>query len=140
MGQQESNSPRAPNPNRGAYDNMKVNVACPSTGAQKQIKVDEDSKLRAFYDKRLAAEVPGDVLGDEWKGYILKIAGGNDKQGFGMKQGCLIPGRCKILMAPGDQCFRGYGRMTMSGSTSTSTAGPRRRTGRPTPRRQRSRG
>merc|ERR1712216_868988 len=110
MGQQESNSPRAPNPNRGAYDNMKVNVACPSTGAQKQIKVDEDSKLRAFYDKRLAAEVPGDVLGDEWKGYILKIAGGNDKQGFGMKQGCLIPGRCKILMAPGDQCFRGYGR------------------------------
>merc|ERR1711934_487351 len=111
MGQQESNSPRAPNPNRGAYDdNMKVNVACPSTGAQKQIKVDEDSKLRAFYDKRLAAEVPGDVLGDEWKGYILKIAGGNDKQGFGMKQGCLIPGRVKILMAPGDQCFRGYGR------------------------------
>merc|ERR1711916_160432 len=110
MGQQESNSPRAPNPNRGAYDNMKVNVACPSTGAQKQIMVDEDSKLRAFYDKRLAAEVPGDVLGDEWKGYILKIAGGNDKQGFGMKQGCLIPGRCKILMAPGDQCFRGYGR------------------------------
>merc|ERR1712199_130711 len=110
MGQQESNSPHAPNPNRGAYDNMKVNVACPSTGAQKQIKVDEDSKLRAFYDKRLAAEVPGDVLGDEWKGYILKIAGGNDKQGFGMKQGCLIPGRCKILMAPGDQCFRGYGR------------------------------
>merc|ERR1711977_458631 len=27
-----------------------------------------------------------------------------------MKQGCLIPGRVKILMAPGDQCFRGYGR------------------------------
>merc|ERR1711904_483730 len=89
---------------------MKVNIACPSTGAQKQIKVDEDSKLRAFYDKRLAAEVPGEVLGDEWKGYILKIAGGNDKQGFGMKQGCLIPGRAKILMTPGDQCFRGYGR------------------------------
>merc|ERR1712048_441330 len=110
MGQQESNSPRAPNPNRGAYDNMKVNVACPSTGAQKQIKVEEDSKLRAFYDKRLAAEVDGAVLGDEWKGYVLKIAGGNDKQGFGMKQGCLIPGRAHILMTPGDQCFRGYGR------------------------------
>jgi len=89
---------------------MKVNIANPASGAQKQIKVEEDSKLRAFYDKRLAAEVPGDVLGDEWKGYVLKIAGGNDKQGFGMKQGCLIPGRVKILMAPGDQCFRGYGR------------------------------
>uniref|UniRef100_A0A7S2Z203 40S ribosomal protein S6 n=1 Tax=Chloropicon laureae TaxID=464258 RepID=A0A7S2Z203_9CHLO len=89
---------------------MKINVANPATGAQKQFKVEEDNKLRAFYDKRLAAEVPGDVLGDEWKGYILKIAGGNDKDGFGMKQGCLIPGRAKILMAPGDQCFRGYGR------------------------------
>merc|ERR1711959_266792 len=87
-----------------------VNIACPSTGAQKQIKVEEDSKLRAFYDKRLAAEVDGAVLGDEWKGYVLKIAGGNDKQGFGMKQGCLIPGRAHILMTPGDQCFRGYGR------------------------------
>merc|ERR1711959_494803 len=87
-----------------------VNIACPSTGAQKQIKVVEDSKLRAFYDRRLAAEVDGAVLGDEWKGYVLKIAGGNDKQGFGMKQGCLIPGRAHILMTPGDQCFRGYGR------------------------------
>merc|ERR1712224_1137399 len=91
-------------------NSMKVNIANPASGAQKQIKVEEDSKLRAFYDKRLAAEVPGEVLGDEWKGYVLKIAGGNDKQGFGMKQGCLIPGRVKILMAPGDQCFRGYGR------------------------------
>merc|ERR1712216_156473 len=92
------------------WTRMKVNIACPSTGSQKQIKVEEDSKLRAFYEKRLAAEVDGTVLGDEWKGYVLKIAGGNDKQGFGMKQGCLIPGRAHILMTPGDQCFRGYGR------------------------------
>ncbi len=63
-----------------------------------------------FYDKRIAAEVPGDVLGDEWKGYMLKISGGNDKDGFGMKQGVLIPGRVKVLMAPGDQGIRGYGR------------------------------
>eukprot|EP00216_Chloropicon_sp_CCMP2111_P003458 CAMPEP_0198238930 /NCGR_PEP_ID=MMETSP1446-20131203/4463_1 /TAXON_ID=1461542 ORGANISM="Unidentified sp, Strain CCMP2111" /NCGR_SAMPLE_ID=MMETSP1446 /ASSEMBLY_ACC=CAM_ASM_001112 /LENGTH=245 /DNA_ID=CAMNT_0043921433 /DNA_START=50 /DNA_END=787 /DNA_ORIENTATION=+ len=89
---------------------MKLNIANPASGAQKQLKVEEDSKLRAFYDKRIAAEVAGDVLGDEWKGYVLKIAGGNDKDGFGMKQGVLIPGRCKILMKPGDQGFRGYGR------------------------------
>lgn len=54
--------------------------------------------------------MPGEVLGDEWKGYVLKIAGGNDKDGFGMKQGVLIPGRVKILMAPGDKCFQGFGR------------------------------
>jgi hypothetical protein len=42
-----------------------------------------------FYEKRMGAEIEADHLGDEWKGYILKIAGGNDKQGFPMKQGVL---------------------------------------------------
>ncbi|CAG8559521.1 16161_t:CDS:2 [Acaulospora colombiana] len=42
---------------------------------------------RVFYDKRISAEVPGDSLGDEFKGYIFRISGGNDKQGFPMKQG-----------------------------------------------------
>ena len=46
----------------------------------------------------------------EYKGYIFKIMGGQDKQGFGMKQGVLVPGRVQLLMAPGDSCFRGFGR------------------------------
>lgn len=37
----------------------------------------------------MGAEVEADPLGDEWKGYILRISGGNDKQGFPMKQGVL---------------------------------------------------
>lgn len=37
----------------------------------------------------MGTEVEADPLGDEWKGYVLKIAGGNDKQGFPMKQGVL---------------------------------------------------
>lgn len=37
----------------------------------------------------MGAEVEADLLGDEWKGYILRVAGGNDKQGFPMKQGVL---------------------------------------------------
>lgn len=37
----------------------------------------------------MGQEVLADPLGDEWKGYILRIAGGNDKQGFPMKQGVL---------------------------------------------------
>jgi hypothetical protein len=36
--------------------------------------------------------------------------GGNDKQGFGMKQGVLTNQRVRLLMSPGQQCFRGYGR------------------------------
>jgi small subunit ribosomal protein S6e len=35
----------------------------------------------------MATEVKGDGLGDEFKGYVFKIMGGNDKQGFPMKQG-----------------------------------------------------
>ena len=38
--------------------------------------------------------------------------GGQDKQGFPMKQGVLVPGRVRLLMKPGDSCFRGYGRRT----------------------------
>ncbi len=36
--------------------------------------------------------------------------GGQDKQGFPMKQGVLVPGRVRVLMSPGDSCFRGHGR------------------------------
>jgi small subunit ribosomal protein S6e len=46
----------------------------------------------------------------EFAGYIFKIKGGQDKQGFPMKQGVLVPGRVRLLMKPGDSCFRGYGR------------------------------
>ena len=46
----------------------------------------------------------------EYKGYVFKIMGGQDKQGFGMKQGVLVPGRVALLMSPGDSCFRGFGR------------------------------
>ncbi|KAJ7216478.1 40s ribosomal protein s6-b [Mycena pura] len=37
---------------------------------------------RVFYDKKIAQEVPADSLGLEWAGYVLRITGGNDKQGF----------------------------------------------------------
>ena len=41
---------------------------------------------------------------------MFKIMGGQDKEGFPMKQGVLTNGRVRLLMAPGDKCFRGYGR------------------------------
>ena len=44
------------------------------------------------------------------QGYVLKITGGQDKQGFAMKQGVLTNGRVRLLMSPGDQGFRGHGR------------------------------
>jgi small subunit ribosomal protein S6e len=54
----------------------------------------------------MGAEVPGDILGDEWKGYILRITGGNDKQGFPMKQGVIAPNRVRLLLSDGHSCYR----------------------------------
>ena len=36
-------------------------------------------------------------MGDDYKGYVFKITGGNDKQGFTMKQGIMVNGRTRIL-------------------------------------------
>ncbi|KAK6012054.1 ribosomal protein S6e, partial [Ostertagia ostertagi] len=41
-----------------------------------------------------------------FQGYIVRITGGNDKQGFTMKQGVLSSGRVRLLLAKGDSCYR----------------------------------
>jgi small subunit ribosomal protein S6e len=85
---------------------MKLNIANPSTGCQKLIDVDDEKKLRVFYDKRMSQEVEGDSLGDEFKGYVFKISGGNDKEGFPMKQGILLNHRVRLLLREGTSCYR----------------------------------
>jgi len=70
------------------------------------IELHDEHKLRIFYEKRIGAEVEVDVLGDEWKGYVLRITGGNDKQGFPMKQGVLTNIRVRLLLSKGHSCYR----------------------------------
>jgi len=85
---------------------MKLNISNPETGAQKLIDIDDEKKLRPFFEKRMAQEVEADSLGDEWKGYVFRISGGNDKQGFPMKQGILTNGRVRLLLSKGHSCYR----------------------------------
>nr|KAF6462265.1 hypothetical protein HJG59_011303 [Molossus molossus] len=85
---------------------MKLNISFPATGCQKLIEVDDERKLRTFYEKRMATEVAADALGEEWKGYVVPISGGNDKQGFPMQQGVLTHGRVRLLLSKGHSCYR----------------------------------
>ncbi|PWY97199.1 putative RPS6B-40s ribosomal protein S6 [Testicularia cyperi] len=85
---------------------MKLNVANPATGAQKSFDIQDERLVRCFYDKRISQDVEVDSLGEEWKGYVLRIGGGNDKQGFPMKQGVMLPQRVRLLLSKGDSCYR----------------------------------
>lgn len=40
------------------------------------------------------------------QGYVVRISGGNDKQGFPMKQGILTTGRVRLLLSAGHSCYR----------------------------------
>merc|ERR1712176_509453 len=51
-------------------------------------------------------EVDGSVLGDEFEGYIYRISGGNDKQGFPMRQGVLTNTRVRLLCKKGHKAYR----------------------------------
>jgi small subunit ribosomal protein S6e len=85
---------------------MKLNISFPANGTQKLIEIDDDRKLRVFMERRMGQEVSADSVGDEFKGYIFKITGGNDKQGFPMKQGVMHPTRVRLLLSTGHSCYR----------------------------------
>jgi small subunit ribosomal protein S6e len=85
---------------------MKLNISYPANGSQKLYEIEDERKTAIFTEKRMGVEVPGDSVGDEFKGYVFKITGGNDKQGFPMKQGVLAPGRVRLLLADGHSCYR----------------------------------
>ncbi|XP_046451198.1 40S ribosomal protein S6-like [Daphnia pulex] len=91
--------------NDGKYsllvENHSMHSVClPRTG------IFEDERKVRKYEKRMGAEVEADGLGDEWKGYVFRVAGGNDKQGFPMKQGILTTGDVRLLFSKGHSCFR----------------------------------
>lgn len=84
---------------------MKFNVAYPAYGSKLTINVDNEQAIRAFMDKRISSQVEADALGDAWKGYIVKVTGGCDKEGFAMKQGIITQNRVRVLLKCGDSHF-----------------------------------
>lgn len=60
---------------------MKVKVSFPLS-CQKPTEEDDEYKLHTFREEQIATEVAVDILGKEWKGYMVQIRGENNKQGF----------------------------------------------------------
>jgi len=85
---------------------MKLNISYPPHGTSKLIPIDSDAILANFYDKRMAAVVSLDCLGEDWEGYKAKISGGNDKQGFPMLQGVLTSDRVRLLLSAKHKCYK----------------------------------
>ncbi|KAF3827100.1 hypothetical protein GH733_002586 [Mirounga leonina] len=78
---------------------MELNIAFPATGCQKFIEVDDECQLCSFYEKRKATEAAAAAaVGEEWKGYVVRISGSDDKQGFSTKQAILTHGRVHLLL------------------------------------------
>ena len=73
---------------------------------QKVIDIDDEKRLQNLYERRMAQEIDGAVLGEEFEGYILRISGGNDKQGFPMRQGILTNTRVRVLCKKGHKAYR----------------------------------
>jgi small subunit ribosomal protein S6e len=79
---------------------LKLVLQFPQKGTQKIIEYKEDRVWAKLIDKRMGQEFSGDLLDPEWAGYIFRITGGADKQGFAMKQGVLTKRRVKLALPP----------------------------------------
>ena len=73
---------------------------------QKVIEIDDEKRLQNLYERRMAQEIDGNVLGEEFEGFIFRISGGNDKQGFPMRQGVLTNTRVRLLCQKGHKAYR----------------------------------
>jgi small subunit ribosomal protein S6e len=90
---------------------MKLNVAYGRHGTVKAFEVSEDQVRKGnLIGKRLGQEVDGSSFGEEFEGYVMKMRGGQDTEGFPMMYGVGAPARVSLLLkrgAVGYQAFRG---------------------------------
>ena len=88
---------------------LKINLAYPRNNTQKTIEFTDEKKWAKLVDRRLGQEFDGELIGSEFNGYVFKISGGTDRNGFAMKQGVATRGKVRLLLAPGTTGYR-FGR------------------------------
>ena len=62
--------------------------------------------MNDLIEKKIGNEVDGSIISELFDGYVFKITGGFDKDGFAMKNGILTSGRKRILLKKGASLFR----------------------------------
>jgi len=85
---------------------MRITIAFPENGTQVCVDIDDPATLGNLYERRLGSDIEGECLGEQYKGYLFRIGGGHDKQGFTMKQGVITPRRVRLLLKAGSTCYR----------------------------------
>jgi len=73
-----------------------VDLGDPRSGRTYHIKLSGDSAVRLI-GRRIGEEVPGELIG--LSGYVLKITGGTDKDGFPMLPSVHGPAKRRILLS-----------------------------------------
>jgi small subunit ribosomal protein S6e len=90
---------------------MKLNIAYPRNGTVDTVEITEDQMRKGgILGKRLGAEIDGSVFGEQFSGYVFKLRGGQDTEGFPMMAGVAAPARVSLLLkrgAVGYNAFRG---------------------------------
>ena len=88
---------------------MKLNVAYPRNGTVKQFECSDDHIRRGnLFDHRLGQDVDGALFAPEFEGYIFRLKGGSDKDGFPMLQGVLANARVSLLLRRGAVNFQAW--------------------------------
>lgn len=62
--------------------------------------------MSLLIDKKIGNEIEGEIIGDVFEGYVFKVTGGIDKDGFAMKNGVLTTERRKLLLKKGSTGIR----------------------------------
>lgn len=77
---------------------MKFNISCPETGRNKVVELQNEEKMSHLIDQKIGNEFDGEIISDKFAGYVFKITGGTDKDGFGMKNGVLTQERRRLML------------------------------------------
>lgn len=69
------------------------------------IPIDFQTSMR-LYGLKLDAQIEGELISEDFRGYVFKITGGDDVSGLPMKNGVFTDKRVRLLLKKGNKGYR----------------------------------